>query len=150
MYHVTKHYPHSLGLSACFRQPGATSHCKDWHGYPLAFTFEFMARELDANDWVIDFGSLKPLKEWLVATFDHKMIIRADDPALPDALAMQKRGWATVITMRRVGMEAFAATAFAQCKQSFLIRRGYTPRVSLTKVTVAEHEGNSASYSEPL
>jgi 6-pyruvoyltetrahydropterin/6-carboxytetrahydropterin synthase len=150
MYHVTKHYPHSLGLSACFRQPGATSHCKDWHGYALAFTFEFAARTLDANDWVIDFGSLKPLKEWLVDMFDHKMLIREDDPALSDALIMRDKGWATVSILPRVGMEAFANMAFRTCKDRILIRGGYHPRVSLTKVTVAEHEGNSASYSEPL
>jgi 6-pyruvoyltetrahydropterin/6-carboxytetrahydropterin synthase len=150
MYHVTKHYPHSLGLSACFRQPGATSHCRFWHGYPLAFTFEFASRVLDDNDWVIDFGALKPLKEWLVATFDHKMILRENDPMIDAALQMQLDGAADVVIMPRVGMEAFAFNAFMQCKANILIRGGYHPRVSLTKVTVAEHEGNSASYSEPL
>ena len=45
MFMVTKHYPHSLGLSACFRQPRADSHCNQLHGYPLAFTFKFAAED---------------------------------------------------------------------------------------------------------
>jgi len=148
MYHVTKHYPHSLGLSVAFRQPGATSHCKYLHGYALAFTFEFEAEELDENNWVIDFGSLKRLKEWLVETFDHKTVVSNDDPMLHTFQELN----GTLIDLRvlpAVGMEAFAKLAFGACCH-VIMTTGNFPRVRLTKVTVAEHEGNSASYSEPL
>lgn len=150
MYHVTKHYPHSLGLSACFRQPGAASHCHFLHGYALAFTFEFEARELDANNWVLDFGGLRPLKEFLIAQFDHKTIIAENDEAAMALLTSPDgRAIADYTLMPQVGMEAFAKLCFDVCK-AVLTDMGVRPRVRLTKVTVAEHEGNSASYSEPL
>jgi 6-pyruvoyltetrahydropterin/6-carboxytetrahydropterin synthase len=150
MYHVTKHYPHSLGLTVCFAQPDASSHCRFPHGYALAFTFEFQGRELDRNNWLIDFGKLKPLKQWLVNTFDHKTIIADHDVPLKERmLELQQMSRADVIVWPRVGMETFAEFAFAKCKE-LLNDMGESPRVRLAKVTVAEHEGNSASYSEPL
>lgn len=150
MYAVTKHYPHSLGLSACFAQPDADSHCRYPHGYALAFTFEFVGRELDRNNWLIDFGKLKPLKEWLVQTFDHKTIIAERDTPMREAfgdLSALKR--ADVLIWPQVGCEAFAHEGFIVARR-LLINMGESSRVRLAKVTVAEHEGNSASYFEPL
>lgn len=80
-YRVTKTYGHELGLSACFRQWRADSHCRFLHGYALAFKFVFEADTLDDHNWVMDFGGLKSLKSWLCNTFDHKLLIAADDPA---------------------------------------------------------------------
>lgn len=150
MYHVTKHYPHSLGLSACFAQPDANSHCRYPHGYALAFTFEFQGHKLDRNNWLIDFGKLRPLKDWLVATFDHKTIIAERDTPMREAFeALAIVGRSDVLIWPQVGCEAFAHVAFQRARL-LLVNMGETPRVSLAKVTVAEHEGNSASYSEPL
>lgn len=149
MYHVTKHYPHSLGLSACFRQWRATSHCNQLHGYALAFTFDFVARDLNAQNWVIDFGSLRPVKSFLEDTFDHKLVFAADDPKKEIYYDLASHKVASILELENVGCEAFAKLAFEYCK-AHLIERKWSPRVQLAKVTVAEHEGNSASYSEPL
>lgn len=149
MYHVTKYYPHSLGLSACFRQHRATSHCRFFHGYALAFTFEFDAITVDARNWVVDYGSLRPLKSWLEDTFDHKLLFATDDPERDIIYDMARRNVAQIKELTHVGCEAFAELAFGRAK-SLLANMGIDSRVRLTKVTVAEHEGNSASYSEPL
>lgn len=149
MFHVTKHYPHSLGLSACFRQHRATSHCNQLHGYALAFTFEFAARDLDARNWVIDFGSLRPIKSWLEDTFDHRLLFAADDPEREIIYDLARRRVANILELERVGCEAFAQLAFRYAREH-LFKTGLHPRVQIAKVTVAEHEGNSASYSEPL
>jgi 6-pyruvoyltetrahydropterin/6-carboxytetrahydropterin synthase len=149
MYYVTKHYPHSLGLSACFRQWRATSHCNQLHGYALAFTFEFMARDLNAQNWVIDFGSLRPIKSWLEDTFDHRLLFAADDPKRDIYYDLAHHKVANILELENVGCEAFGKLAFGYCSD-FLISSKQKDRVHLMKVTVAEHEGNSASYSEPL
>lgn len=149
MYHVTKHYPHSLGLSAAFRQWRATSHCNQIHGYALAFTFEFAARDLDARNWVIDFGSLRPIKSWLEDTFDHRLLVAADDPEKEIMYDLARRKVANILELERVGCEAFAVLAFRKAREH-LLKTGLHPRVTITKVTVAEHDGNSAGYSEPL
>jgi 6-pyruvoyltetrahydropterin/6-carboxytetrahydropterin synthase len=148
VYHVTKHYPHTLGLSACFRQHRATSHCNQLHGYALAFTFEFEAISLNAQNWVIDFGSMRPIKSWLEDTFDHRLLFAADDPERDLIYDLARRKVANILELENVGCEAFAKLAF-QFATGWLGSVGQINLVRLTKVTVAEHGGNSASYSEP-
>ena len=53
-----------IELGSCaFRQPRAKSHCRFIHGYRLVAKFWFSCNELDENNWVVDFGSLKGLKD---------------------------------------------------------------------------------------
>ena len=50
------------GYSACFRQWKAEgTHCKFLHGYAVSFKIEFEG-ELDARNWVFDFGGMKRAK----------------------------------------------------------------------------------------
>lgn len=146
MHRVTKTYGHDLGLSAVFRQWRADSHCRYLHGYALSFEFEFEAKELDRNGWVIDFGSMKEIKQKLVDHFDHKLLIAGDDPELERLLLLDEViGVADVIIMSAVGCEAFAQLA------GFWVQRWLTlapdrQRVRLVRVTVREHGANAASY----
>ena len=59
IYRSTKTYDHNEGLSCCFRQWRADSHCKLLHGYALAFKFVFATRALDARNCCYDFGGLR-------------------------------------------------------------------------------------------
>jgi 6-pyruvoyltetrahydropterin/6-carboxytetrahydropterin synthase len=54
------------------------------HGYSLAFKFTFGCSDLDNKNWAVDFGGLKPLKQWLEDTFDHKTVIDSEDPHMED------------------------------------------------------------------
>lgn len=144
MYFVTKEYGHDRGLSCAFRQWRATSHCRFIHGYALAFKFTFAANELDANGWVIDFGSLKPLEAWLREQFDHKTLIATDDPNCAELISdLRRLGVADVKLVKRTGCEAFAATAGNHAME-ILHGLGLSPRVSLVKVECKEHGSNSA------
>lgn len=145
MYRVIKHYGHDNGLSCCFRQWKANSHCHQLHGYALAFTFVFEAKELDSRNWVIDFGDLDGLKRALKETFDHKLIIALDDPYLEELVALREHGLAEVLVMSRTGCEAFAEHAFELCMNQLRAHK-QTDRVRLVSCTVAEHGANSATY----
>ncbi len=170
MFYVTKTYGHECGLSACFRQWRAKSHCRFLHGYPLSFKFTFAASELDENGWVINFGGLKPLKSWLEEMFDHKLLVAKDDPQLErlEALMPYKTGiihggvrdgeptriyqlgdpeqLAQVRVVPAVGCEAFATMAWKRA-QLLLVDDGLSGRVSLVEVEVREHGANSAIYA---
>lgn len=146
MFGCSKYYPYSLGLSTCFRQWRADSHCAKLHGYALAFKFDFEAETLDDRNWVLDFGSMKPIKAWLQDMFDHKLLIANDDPERLALVNLGDLGLADVFVLHDVGCEAFAKLAFDKCER-FLIRAGQSWRVKLVRVTVSEHEGNSASCS---
>lgn len=144
MHTCTKSYPHSLGLSCVFRQWRAESHCATLHGYPLAFTFEFGCTELDANGWVLDFGALRPLKEWLAYNFDHTVLVAEDDPHLATYYLLEEQGLANLRVLPRVGCEAVAKMAYTWAGQ--LVDRLTEGRAHVLRCTVHEHEANGASY----
>ena len=143
IYRSTKTYGHEIGLSACFRQWRAESHCRLLHGYALAVRFEFEADELDVRNWVVDFGSLKSLKGWLETTFDHTLLVAEDDPHRADLVNLERLGLARVVIVDATGCEAFARLIFG-VTEDWLELNGYAPRVRLAQVEVREHGANSA------
>jgi len=144
-FESTKTYNHSVGLSCCFRQWRAESHCRFLHGYAIKVNLTFEATDLDVRNWAVDFGSLKSFKGWLEDMFDHKTLVAEDDPEL---ITFRKLHSEELIQLREVPATGCEAMAFIiyQYAESWLKDNGYTPRVTLRKVTVSEHEGNSASY----
>lgn len=147
MYYVVKRYGHEEGWSCTFRQWRADhSHCQFIHGYPLAFEITFECDVLDARNWCLDFGGLKPLKSWLQATFDHKMLVAEDDPQLDYFKDMVKAAIADIVIVPDVGCEKFAEMAFNEADR-ILGEIAEKPRVRLKSVRVSEHGGNSAIFS---
>lgn len=144
-YTSTKTYGHEIGLSACFRQWRADSHCKLLHGYALGVKFEFGADKLDVRNWVVDFGSLKALKGRLEDTFDHTLLVAADDPMLGHFTRLDIAGLAKVVVVPATGCEAFAELIYTTT-EIWLRDAGYAPRVKLLSVEVREHGANSAIY----
>lgn len=148
VYYSTKTYGTDRGLSCCFRQHKARSHCKKFHGYALGVSITFAASELDDQNWVVDFGSLGSVWDWLEDTFDHKLIVAIDDPNIEEFNRLDWLGLADVVTMDNVGCEAFALAIFNQVKV-WLEREqdaGFlNPSAQVHSVTVFEHGSNSAT-----
>lgn len=146
MYKSTKTYGHEVGLSCCFRQWKAESHCRLLHGYSLSFKFTFESPELDVRNWVVDFGSLKSLKSLLQDTFDHTLLVAEDDPKLDTLIELDKlHGLAKVVVVQAAGCEATARLVYEVAAQ-WLLDAGYGNDVRLTSVEVAEHGANSAIF----
>lgn len=159
-YESTKTYGHEQGLSACFRQWKAESHCKHLHGYALAFKFTFGCDELDQRHWVQDFGGLKDLKAELTMLFDHRLLVALDDPLKDIFMELERAGCASVHLVENVGCEAFAWMAFDMAVE--LVERRPSnvvastdlgdgvvfnvPRVKILSCECSEHSGNSAIY----
>lgn len=145
MFLSTKTYGHEAGLSATFRQWRATSHCRFLHGYALSFEFIFEAKHKDERNWVVDFGSLKPLKQALEFWFDHKLVVAEDDPDIAHFKWLNEvpHKLAQVVVLPNVGCEAFAEHAFRLAEA--IVNDG---RVRIKSVRCAEHAGNSAIYTE--
>ncbi len=145
-YRSSKTYGHEIGLSACFRQWKAQSHCHLLHGYALSVHLEFEADELDERNWVVDFGSLKSFKGQLERTFDHKLLVAEDDPEKDFLCSLAGMGLADVIVVEATGCEAFARLVY-EAAEVWLTDYGYAPRVRMHHVTVREHGANSATYT---
>lgn len=156
MYSSTKTYGHDVGLSCCFRQHRAThSHCSKLHGYSIAVKLTFTSECLNELNWVMDFGGLKAVKQFLVDTFDHKLLLAEDDLLVinnantgttePSALEMLHQ-IADVVILPAVGCESFASYIF-HWVSTWLQDSGLST-VRLESVEVSEHGANSAIYRE--
>lgn len=144
-YQSTKQFGHDLGISCAFRQWGAThSHCSKIHGYALAFKFTFEAEQLDERNWVQDFGGLKSLKEVLMDTFDHKLVVANDDPHKELYMEMHQAQIADVVILPKVGCEYFAEVAFSMATAQLKLH--HQDRIRLVSAEVKEHGANSAIY----
>lgn len=145
-YISTKTYGHEVGLSCCFRQWRADSHCKLLHGYALSVTLTFEAEELDHRNWVIDFGGLKEVKADLQNKFDHTVVIDVLDPKLDTFRGLEDSGLLKLTVLEEgVGCELFAKHIH-RTVSDWLLAKGHAPRVLLRSVEVREHGANSALY----
>lgn len=134
-----------IELGSCaFRQPKATSHCRFLHGYQLKAKFWFAADELDDNNWVVDFGSLKELKKFLQDQFDHTTCISRTDPKLEQFKRLRDEGVCDLRVMDGVGIEKFAEWCHDAADNFVGVMTKM--RCRCVKVEVFEHDNNSAIY----
>lgn len=140
----TKTFTHAIGLSCAFRQWRAESHCRFLHGYALQIRMEFTASELDHRNWVVDFGSLKPLKGMIENTLDHKTLVAKDDPEMANFKKLHMLEIIDMVEVDQCGCEAMAYMIYEVAAQ-WLKDAGYI-HVNLHSVEVSEHEANSAIY----
>jgi 6-pyruvoyltetrahydropterin/6-carboxytetrahydropterin synthase len=143
----TKTYGHEVGLTATFRQWRAKSHCRFMHGYALKIKLVFMTHDagLDMTNWVVDFGALKSLRKIFEDTFDHKTLVAKDDPDFELFEIMHDAGIIQLIEVPNTGCEAFAKLVH-DITLKWMHDAGFSPRVTLVSVEVAEHGANSAIY----
>lgn len=141
-YISTKTYRH-LGPVA-YRQWRADSHCNMIHGYALSFHFEFEADDLDARNWVVDFGGLKPLKGLLEDWFDHTLLVAQDDPQREKLLELGKLGLAKITEVEKTGCEGISDFLYSYVNDCFLKDYGWGDRVWCCKVEVRETDSNMA------
>ena len=148
MHRSIKTYGNEIGLSCCFRQWKADSHCNKLHGYSLGFRFTFESAILDEHNWVYDFGGCKWIKGYLQREFDHKLVVARDDPILEDEfLYTALSNIADINIMDDVGCERFAEMVYNYVTPK--IREKTNGQVSLFRVECFEHNANSASYQNP-
>jgi 6-pyruvoyltetrahydropterin/6-carboxytetrahydropterin synthase len=138
-----KTYTHATGHSCAFRQWKANSHCNLIHGYALQFELQFGGEKLDEKNWIVDFGGLKPLKEWLKYMFDHTYLIASDDPKKGIFYELEKESLIDLRLVDAVGCERFAEMVFDKAQE--IIQDLYGDRCWVESVTVREHESNSAT-----
>ena len=150
------------GYSACFRQWRAEgTHCKFLHGYAVSFRVVFEG-ELDERNWVFDFGGMKRAKNFItvehmgkeiIATpkeffawlLDHTTLVASDDPELEMFKELDAKGVIQLRIVENVGCERFAEFLFYTING--FLKDETNGRVKATKVTVYEHDRNSASFS---
>lgn len=130
-----------------YRQWRSDSHCNKNHGYSFSMKFYFGTNNLDARNWVADYGALKPLKTFLESQFDHTTIIAEDDPALDFYKEMDRRGLCTLVVLPAVGCESLADQLYKYVNGVFIPDQwgtGEAERIWCYRVEVRETQANMA------
>lgn len=143
----TKTYGAERGFAVAYRQHLAESHCRLIHGYALCFSFEFEAKDLDARNWVVDFGSLRTLKDQLDSWFDHTCLVAENDPEFAIFETMNKMKLIRMVVVEATGCEALSKFLYEYVNDIWIKDNGYGPRVRCSKVEVRETPSNSAWYT---
>jgi 6-pyruvoyltetrahydropterin/6-carboxytetrahydropterin synthase len=128
------------------RQHLHTGHCSLIHGHNWAFGFEFRCTELAATGFVIDFGELGFIKEFLTECFDHTLVLNQSDPNkdyLLDMLTKQPQPLARILVVENCSCEGLAA--FVMDKLDPLVRKRTNDRVWIKQVVVQEDSKNSVA-----
>ena len=131
--------------STAFRQWRAKSHCRLLHGYRLSAKIYFYAENLDETNWIFDFGNCKEIKTILENQFDHTTCVAADDPEIDMFKLMDDKDMIDLRIMENgVSIEKNSEWIFNTVND--YVKNKTNNRVSVIKVEVWEHEGNSAIY----
>ena len=162
MYVSTKNYGPEEGLSICYRQwradrksgksdgslysrdeiPG----CNALHGYALGIYIEFECETLDARNWVVDFGGLQPLKQFIKECFDHTMLVASDDPQFDTLKNLHDLGLAKMVEVEATGCEALSKFLYDYINEIFLDDHYPNSDIHCRKVKIQETPSNSGWY----
>ena len=92
----------------------------------------------------MDFGGLKPIKQWLEYYFDHTLLINEDDPEIEFFREMDKRELCQLRVLPNIGMEGSAKFIYDYVNK--WLHDNTQGRVYLHSVQCRENEKNSATY----
>lgn len=149
IYVSTKTYGAERGFAVAYRQWRADSHCNLIHGYAMCFHLEFESSDLDARNWIVDFGSLKSFKAMLDDWFDHTCLVALDDPEFATFEDLHKRNLIKMVAVERTGCEGLATFLAEYLRDIWIPENGYGGRVKIRKVEVRETPSNSAMWLNP-
>ena len=126
-------------------EDGTPGHCAQVHGYDRSVEFTF-AGEPDEHGWIVPFGGLKPVKEFLEYYFDHVTVLPADDPRLdgiPDEMT-DSGGLLGTLRVLPSGVSMEMSSLFIWEHVNHYIYKMTQGRCCVERVRVYEHERNDA------
>lgn len=153
MYTITKKYK---DFPAAHRQHRHDGHCAHVHGHNWSFEFTFASDHLDENGFVMDFGKMRFIKDWLTEMFDHTLLINENDPEarffLDHHIGGGKRLWDVRIIPNGSAedLAQYVWMNISDITQDVWNEEGYEgPCPELISVTVYEDDKNCATFIKP-
>ncbi len=127
------------------RQPLHPGRCSRVHGHSWSLTLTFAAEQLDENGFVVDFGELHYLADWIDEHLDHATILAASDPRLPQLKALAEDGLLKIHLVESASCEGIARHLHETLAP--LVREHTEGRARLLAVELHEDSRNSAHYA---
>lgn len=135
-------------LPCAHRQHRHHGNCALVHGYSRSVHFVFGSHTLDSCGFVVDFGQLKWVKDFLEHLLDHTLLLSPDDPLLPQFHLLEAQGACAIRLMPfGVGMEGSAQYICEQVDEK--LREQTKGRCWVESVECRENDKNSATYYNP-
>ena len=128
------------------KEDGSPGHCAQIHGYDRSVEFTF-AGEPDEHGWIVPFGGLKPVKEFLEYYFDHVTVLPADDPRLEQLLSsdhIEQNGLLGTLRVLPSGVSMEMSSLFIWEHVNHYIYKMTQGRCYVERVRVYEHDRNDA------
>ena len=125
------------------RQHKQGRECTFIHGHNWSFKFTFGCEHLDENGFVVDFGELKFIRQWLEENLDHAYVYNADDTETEELLT-QHAALFKPYKVESCSAEGMAKHVFDSVAS--LLKDHHGDRVRLLSVVVFEDSRNSAEY----
>ncbi len=126
------------------RQHRHDGHCSLIHGHNWSFELTFACHELDDNGFVVDFGNLRFIRDWIEGNLDHACVFSHDDPLADQLIAAGGSAVWKVYRLDCCSCEGLARHLFDVFDA--MVRRETADRVFLVAIKVAEDSRNSADW----
>jgi len=122
--------------------------CALVHGYSRSFHFVFGARQMTKENFLVDYGDLKELKNHLDSTFDHTLLLSPDDPEIPVFRELETRG-ACSLKILPYGPSMEGTSQYLCEWTDNYIREKSKGRAWVISVEARENDKNSTIYENP-
>lgn len=129
------------------RQWCHAGHCSRIHGHNWSIEVIFQCKSLDENGFVVDFGNLKFLRDWIDDNLDHACLLSSDDPEMDRFKQMQKDNLIKITTVSNASCEGIAKHIFDIF--DVMIRSETSQRAWICKIELYEDSYNKVYYSKP-
>ena len=127
------------------RQPLHSGRCSRLHGHSWAVTLTFGAKELDDNGFVIDFGDLHFLRDWIDQNLDHATALKKSDPMRAEFEKLEQMGLLKILWVDSASCEGIAQSLYHTFQP--MIEQKTKGRVRIQSLHLEEDSRNSATYS---
>ena len=127
------------------RQPFHSGRCSRLHGHSWAITLIFEAKELDVNGFVIDFGDLHFIKDWIDLNLDHATALKKTDPLRQECEKLEKMGLLKIFWVDCASCEGIAQFLYHTFQP--MIEEKTIRRVRLQSLHLEEDSKNSATFT---
>jgi 6-pyruvoyltetrahydropterin/6-carboxytetrahydropterin synthase len=141
MQTITKRFG---SFPAAHRQHLHAGHCSFVHGHNWDIEVELSSHQLDGNGFVLDFGKMGFIKEYLADLLDHRFLVNENDPHRAQFEEMERvYALFSIRIVPNGSCESLCSYIGEQIDAQVRNRTG--GNVWLKRVTIYEDEKNSAT-----
>lgn len=127
------------------RQHLHDGHCSFVHGHNWDISVTFACAFPDENGFVVDFGKLGFIKEWIAQNLDHACVFSSKDPLARKIMESVPQAWKPYF-VDAPSCEGMAEHLFAIFNE--MVSKHTDGRVRVCALEVSEDKKNTARYSE--